>query len=140
MFGDWGAQSPSGSHTCQGQAVNSSKPLISVIVPVHNGEDFLEDAVASIHRQDYCPLEIVIIDDGSTDGTAGLAATLGNDIHWIYQQHRGPSAARNAGIVMSHGEFIAFLDADDLWPPGKLQAQVELLLASPAADIVQVSR
>jgi glycosyltransferase involved in cell wall biosynthesis len=116
--------------------VKFSKPLVSVIVPVYNGENFLVDALASIRRQDYCPLEIVIIDDGSTDGTAELAATLGRDINWIRQQNRGPSAARNAGLALAQGEFIAFLDADDLWPHGTLQAQVELLLANPAAVIV----
>jgi glycosyltransferase involved in cell wall biosynthesis len=116
--------------------VKFSKPLVSVIVPVYNGENFLVDALASIRRQDYCPLQIVIIDDGSTDGTAELAATLDHDIQWIYQQNRGPSAARNAGLAMAHGEFIAFLDADDLWPPGKLQAQIELLLANADAEIV----
>ena len=108
--------------------MNSSKPLVSVIVPVYNGEDFLVDALASIRQQDYCPLEIVIVNDGSTDGTVELAATLGQDINWIQQQNNGPSAARNAGLATARGEFIAFLDADDLWPPGKLQAQVELLL------------
>ena len=116
--------------------MNSSSLLISVIVPVYNGVDFLEDALASIRQQDYCPLEIVIIDDGSTDGTADLAATMGQDIHWIFQQNKGPSAARNAGLAMSQGEFIAFLDADDLWPLGKLHAQVEILLANPDAEIV----
>ncbi|MGA3117694.1 MAG: glycosyltransferase [Syntrophobacteraceae bacterium] len=116
--------------------MNSSNPLISVIVPVYNGVDFLEDALASIRKQNYCPLEIVIIDDGSTDGTASLAATMGQDIHWIFQQNRGPSAARNAGLAVSHGGLIAFLDADDLWPPGKLHAQVELLFANPAVEIV----
>jgi len=113
-----------------------SKPLVSVIVPVYNGEDFLGDALASIRQQDYCPLEIVIVNDGSTDGTAELAAALGQDIDWIHQENSGPSAARNAGLATARGEFIAFLDADDLWPPGKLQAQVELLLANSAAEIV----
>jgi glycosyltransferase involved in cell wall biosynthesis len=116
--------------------VTFSKPLVSVIVPVYNGENFLLDALASIRWQNYCPLEIVIIDDGSNDGTAELAATLGQDINWIHQQNRGPSAARNAGLALAQGEFIAFLDVDDLWPHGTLQAQVELLLANPAAEIV----
>jgi glycosyltransferase involved in cell wall biosynthesis len=113
-----------------------SKPLVSVIVPVYNGEDFLADALASIRLQDYCPLEIVVIDDGSTDGTGELAVTLGQDVNWIQQQNRGPAAARNAGLAIAHGEFIAFLDADDLWPPGKLQSQIDLLLANPAVEIV----
>jgi glycosyltransferase involved in cell wall biosynthesis len=110
--------------------------LVSVIVPVYNGEHYLKDAIASIRGQ--CPpsLEIVVIDDGSTDGTAHLIDHLGDDICRARQAQRGPAAARNHGLALSQGEFVAFLDADDLWPPDSLRMRVDRLLAEPALDVV----
>jgi glycosyltransferase involved in cell wall biosynthesis len=116
--------------------------LISVIVPVHNGARFLVEAVSSIRRQDYRPLEIVIVDDGSSDETARLAAALtgggSNDVdtRYLHQENRGPAAARNRGLAAARGDLIAFLDVDDLWPAGKLASQHARLRAEPGLDIL----
>ncbi len=89
--------------------------FVSVIIPVYNGDAYLLDAVDSIQRQHYKPLEIIIIDDGSTDSTAEIAADLRGDVRYVYQPNSGPSAARNKGLRMARGEVIGFLDVDDLW-------------------------
>lgn len=116
--------------------MNSSKPFVSVIMPVYNGAKFLPEAVQSIRQQSYHPLEIIIIDDGSTDETAKLGLNLGQDIRYIYQRNSGPSAARNRGLEMARGEIIGFLDADDLWPENKLQIQIARLTNDPKIDVV----
>jgi len=109
---------------------------ISVIIPVYNGAAYLEEAVASIRRQAFAVDEIVVVDDGSTDGSAALAATLGEDVRVVSQDNAGPAAARNRGIEMARNEIIAFLDADDLWPDDKLALQLPVLLRDPAIDMV----
>ncbi len=111
-------------------------PLVSVIVPVHNGEAYLEQALESIRDQDYRPLEVIVIDDGSTDGTASIARRFSEDLHYLYQPRAGPAAARNAGLRLARGEWIAFLDADDLWPPGKLVQQAAYLRDDPGLQVV----
>lgn len=111
-------------------------PTISVIIAVMNGERFLADAVASIRRQAYSPREIIIIDDGSTDGTARVAAGLGSNIRYIYQANAGLFAAQNAGLKIASGESVAFLDPDDYWADDKLELQVPLLLENEETKIV----
>jgi glycosyltransferase involved in cell wall biosynthesis len=98
--------------------------LISVIVPVFNGEAYLADAIRSVHAQGYQPTEILVIDDGSTDRTAEIAASF-EDIRYHRQERRGGGAARNRGVDLAQGNFLAFLDADDLWLAGKLSKQME---------------
>ncbi|HMR66092.1 MAG TPA: glycosyltransferase family A protein [Anaerolineae bacterium] len=110
--------------------------LISVIIPVYNAARFLADAVASIRAQQYAPLEIIIVDDGSTDGTAATARSLGEDIRYLYQPNAGPAAARNRGLELARGEIIAFQDADDIWSDHKLATQLALLDRYPAAGVV----
>ncbi len=112
----------------------SDRPTVSVIVPVYNGEQFLAEAVASVRAQNYAPLEIIIVDDGSTDGTAEVARGLGDDIQYVYQPNAGPAAARNRGVRLARGELIAFQDADDLWVDDKLAWQLALLAQHPAAQ------
>jgi glycosyltransferase involved in cell wall biosynthesis len=102
---------------------------VSVIIPVHNGERYLHEAIASVRRQSIAPIEIVIVDDGSTDGTAAVAETLGSDIRLIRQPHSGVTISRNRGVRTARGEFIAFLDCDDVWTDDKLATQVPILLA-----------
>lgn len=109
---------------------------VSVIVPVYNGAAYLADAIASIRAQQYAPLEIIIVDDGSTDETAAIAASLGADVRYVYQQNQGPAAARNRGLKAATGEVIAFLDADDLWTPDKLELQLGILARHPGAAVV----
>ena len=110
--------------------------LVSVIVPAFNAASFLPHAVASIERQGYQALEIIVVDDGSTDSTAEVARSLPSVSKYFYQKNQGPSAARNVGLKQAEGEFIAFLDADDQWPAGKLDLQLGRLRAEPQLDVV----
>jgi glycosyltransferase involved in cell wall biosynthesis len=98
--------------------------LISVIVPTYNRRRFVANAVSSILRQDAGNIEIVVVDDGSTDGTSEALGSYMPAIRYIYQENRGVSAARNRGVQESSGEYLSFLDSDDEWTPGKLGAQL----------------
>jgi glycosyltransferase involved in cell wall biosynthesis len=100
------------------------QPLISCIVPVYNGELYLGEAIDSILAQTYRPLEIIVVDDGSTDATADVAASYGGRLRCVRQSNAGPGAARNHGLTLVRGEFVAFLDADDLWHAEKLACQM----------------
>ena len=111
-------------------------PLVSVIIPAFNAAHFLPNAVASVRRQSYAPLEIVIVDDGSADDCAGVAAELGDAVRYVRQEQSGPAAARNRGLELARGEFVGFLDADDEWPEQKLSIQMSRLLAEPELDAV----
>jgi glycosyltransferase involved in cell wall biosynthesis len=111
-------------------------PLLSVIVPTYNAARFLPDAIASIRCQQYAPLEILVVDDGSTDETARVVRSLGEDIRYARQANAGPAAARNRGLELAAGEWIAFLDADDQWPADKLANQIPRLAGDPNLDIV----
>jgi len=111
-------------------------PLVSVVIPVFNGERFLREAVQSVLDQQYSALEIIVVDDGSTDNTAILARSLPEPVRYLHQTNQGPAAARNRGIEQAQGSLIAFADADDLWPAGKLESQLPLLIKDPRIDIV----
>ncbi len=100
-------------------------PKISVITPAYNAEKYIGDAIKSIQQQDYDNLEIIVIDDGSTDATADICKTLG--VTLIQQENLGISAARNVGLKAATGDLIAFLDADDLWYENILKSQLDLL-------------
>ena len=106
-------------------------PLVSVILPVYNGQTYLAQALDSALVQDYPNTEFIVVDDGSTDGTAEVLRGFGNRIHVLHQANGGPQRARNAGLAAARGEYIAFLDADDVWLQGKLSAQVAHLQANP---------
>lgn len=112
------------------------EPLVSVVIPVFNGERFLREAVESVLAQKYSPLEIIMVDDGSTDGTADVARSLSETVRYLHQSNQGPAAARNRGIEHAQGSLIAFADADDLWPEDKLALQLPYLMRDPAAEIV----
>ena len=104
-------------------------PLVSVVVPVFNGERFLAAALESALEQTHDPVEVIVVDDGSTDGSAEIAA--GFPVTLIRQENRGVAAARNAGAEAATGELLAFLDQDDLWHPDKVAKQAEALAARP---------
>ena len=112
------------------------RDLISVVIPVFNAEAFLAETVASIFAQDYRPLEVIVVDDGSTDGSLAVAERLRPAIRVIRQPNAGPSAARNRGIEMAQGRYLAFSDADDLWAPGRLLRQHGVLQREPRLDMV----
>ena len=112
-------------------------PLVSVIIPVYNGATFLAGAIENVLTQNYQPLEIIVVDDGSTDDTASIAAKYANEICYIYQPNAGAAAARNRGIELAQGALIAFLDVDDLWSDHKLNLQTAYLKANPTVEIVQ---
>lgn len=112
------------------------EPLVSVVIPVFNGERFLREAVQSVLDQKYSPVEIIVVDDGSTDGTATVARSLPETVRYLYQTNQGPAAARNRGIGQAKGSLIAFADADDLWPAAKLELQLPYLISDPKIDIV----
>jgi glycosyltransferase involved in cell wall biosynthesis len=111
-------------------------PLVSVVIPVFNGERFLREAVQSVLSQKHSPLEVIIVDDGSTDGTENVARGLPAPVRYLHQTNQGPAAARNRGIEQAQGSLIAFADADDLWPPDKLELQLPCLITDPAIEIV----
>ncbi len=109
--------------------------LVSVIVPTYNRRDLLAETLASVKAQTYPRVETVVVDDGGTDDTAALLAEEG----WarcLRQEHGGAQRARNQGVLGSSGEFIQFLDSDDLLPPGKLAEQAQYLADHPEADAV----
>ncbi|HEY3812807.1 MAG TPA: glycosyltransferase [Caulobacteraceae bacterium] len=111
-------------------------PLMSVIVPVHNGARFLREAIDSVLRQAWPRLEIIVVDDGSTDEIEEAVRALPVDVRFLRQNNRGAAAARNRGYREAAGELIAFLDVDDLWPDGALDAMAARLLTA-ALDVVQ---
>jgi|HubBroStandDraft_1064217.scaffolds.fasta_scaffold00391_23 glycosyltransferase involved in cell wall biosynthesis len=116
-----------------------SGPGFSVIVPTMNMAQFLPDAIASIRRQGLPVAEILVVDSGSTDGTAAVVAAhveAGLPIRRIEAGCAGPGQARNIGLAQARGEIIAFLDADDLWPADKLERQYARLEAAPALEMV----
>ena len=112
-----------------------TRPLVTAIMPVHNSETFLAEALDSLLAQDYEPIEIVVCDDGSTDGTAAILARHGS-IRVLHQGNQGPAAARNAAAAVAKGELLAFFDADDTWPTDRLSVQAKYLREHPTAGCV----
>jgi glycosyltransferase involved in cell wall biosynthesis len=105
-----------------------------VIIPVHRGERFLEQTLASVAAQTDPVLETIVVVDGTDDGSAEIAAAAGARV--VHQDHAGVAAARNAGAALAAGSVLAFLDQDDVWRPPKLELQLARLSASPRVDIV----
>ncbi|MBY0522957.1 MAG: glycosyltransferase family 2 protein [Gemmataceae bacterium] len=111
-------------------------PRISVVIPTYNGERWLGDCVRSVLAQTCSAAEIIVVVDGSTDGTAELLRELGPRVTTIAQQRGGIGAARNAGLQRATGEYVAFLDHDDLWKPDKLRKQVDMAVRDAALDVI----
>ena len=118
----------------------TSDGFVSVIMPVLDGERFVAEAVASVRAQGWPELELIAVDDGSTDGTPvileALAADPANRMQVVRIENRGPAAARNHALGLARGSFIAFIDADDLWPDGKLAAQMRRFVKRPELEAV----
>lgn len=115
--------------------MSSENPLVSVIIPVYNGSKYLSEAIDSVANQTYTPLEIIMVDDGSTDDSVRIAESF-HKIKIIKQKNQGNASARNEGIKKSQGKFISFLDADDYWTRDKIKTQIEFLLGNTEFDCV----
>jgi hypothetical protein len=101
--------------------------LVTAIIPTYNRANLVSDAIQSVLRQTYTKVEIIVVDDGSNDSTCEILQKFGDAITVLQQRNAGPAAARNRGIATAQGEFVAFLDSDDIWLPTKLERQVSLL-------------
>ena len=113
------------------------KPLVSVVIPAFNSGRFIIDTLKSVFEQTYNPLEVIVVDDGSDDGTSEIISKVfGDKVKVIKQKNSGPSIARNRGIVNSNGKYIALLDADDLWLPEKIASQVEIMEKHPDVGLL----
>ena len=110
--------------------------LVSVVIPAHNSQQYIVPALDSILAQKHRPLEILVVDDGSTDTTPDIVRGYAPEVRLIQQNQRGHPAARNAGIRAATGMFLAFLDHDDLWTPDKLDRQIASFENNPALDLV----
>lgn len=110
--------------------------LVSVVIPCYNNERHLGAAIDSVLAQSHRPLEILVVDDGSTDNSAEIARQYGDPVRLLSQSNQGCPAARNTGVNASQGHYLAFLDADDLWMEQKLRLQLKVLEDSPEIDCV----
>lgn len=110
--------------------------LISVIIPVYNCDRYLSEAIKSVLNQTYKSLEIIIVDDGSTDKSAEIAKSFGDVIRYEFQSNSGLGATRNKGVELAKGDYLTFLDADDLWTENKLQLQIEAFNHNATLDMV----
>jgi len=104
-----------------------TQPLVSVVIPTYNRAGIIGETIENVFQQTYPNIELIVVDDGSTDGTVSLLKSYGNRIRWAVQENAGPAAARNRGIAMAEGEIVAFQDSDDAWHPTKIARQVSLL-------------
>ena len=111
-------------------------PLLSVILPTYNAAGFINDAIRSIQEQDYPKLEIIVVDDGSTDATREAVASHPGTVRYVRQENQGPAGARNHGLRLARGSLVTFLDADDVWVPGTLNLLAQQLHDNPQAGIV----
>jgi len=112
-------------------------PFISIIIPTYNRSYCLAEALDSVFSQTFTDYELIVVDDGSTDTTQQVLAKYAGRLSAFSIPHAGPSAARNTGLRAARGDFIAFLDSDDLWIPGKLKRQADFFRANPEARICQ---
>ena len=123
-----------------------ANPFVSVIIPAYNAEKFIVDALDSIFAQTYRPIQIIVIDDGSNDRTAKIVRSYQTsrsseaieqiELQYIYQENGGPSKARNSGIKVAKGKYLAFLDSDDMWPQSKLSLQGKMMKRHPEVSLL----
>ena len=111
-------------------------PLISVIIPVYNCDRYLSEAIDSVLAQTYPPSEIIVLDDGSTDDSGAVAQHYRTSVRYEYQTHGGVGSARNRGAELAQGNFLAFLDADDLWAEDKLHDQIAAFSREPDLEAI----
>lgn len=113
-----------------------SQPLVSVIIPSYNYGQFVGQAVDSALKQTYSPIEIIVVDDGSEDDTRERLSQYGDRIRYVYQQNQGLSAARNTGMRIARGEYLAFLDSDDAFHPRKVELQIHYIQHHPDVELL----
>lgn len=118
------------------QRDQSTIPRVSVVIPTYNYARYVPEAINSVLAQSFEELEVIVVDDGSTDKTVEILRAFSGQIRNIRQEHRGLSAARNTGIRAARGQYVAFLDSDDLWLPEKVSLQVARLDAEPEVGLV----
>lgn len=112
------------------------RPTVSVVIPVYNARDVIRATIDSVLAQTWTNYEIIVVDDGSQDGSGDIVQALGTCVRYIRQENTGVAGARNRGIEESTGEYIALLDHDDLWHPTKLEKQVAVLAQRPEVGLV----
>lgn len=110
-------------------------PVVSVVVPTHNGARFLAEAIGSVLAQSGPSIEVIVVDDGSQDGSARIAAAFGDPVRVVGQPRGGVASARNRGITSARGAFVAFLDHDDVWAPDKLERQMAAFAARASLEV-----
>jgi glycosyltransferase involved in cell wall biosynthesis len=110
--------------------MEGNTPLVSIIMPVYNGEKYVSRALDSLFKDEYQPFEVVAVDDGSSDNTSQIVEKYEN-VLYIYQDHEGVASARNRGVKVSSGDIIAFLDCDDIWQPDRLTVTVRFFQDHP---------
>jgi glycosyltransferase involved in cell wall biosynthesis len=114
-------------------------PLVSVVVTAYNHGRYIQETLRSVFAQTYPHFEVIVVDDGSTDDTSTKLQAFNDRIFYVHQENQGVAASRNTGVQKARGEFIALLDGDDLWEPGKLAIQIESLKRSPRAGFAAVN-
>lgn len=115
---------------------SSATPPVSVVIPTFNRAGYVGEAVASALGQGYPSIELIVVDDGSTDNTHDTLARLAGSFTYVRQENRGVAAARNAGVDLATADFLAFLDSDDLWEPDKIERQMRVLRENPAVEAI----
>ena len=114
----------------------SGLPLVTVIIPTFNRKEIVKEAITSVLDQDYPKIEVLVVDDGSTDGTGEeLQKTFGSVIRYIYQNHGGASRARNKGVIEAKGDLVCFLDSDDLMTPNSVSSRVRCFLEDERCEV-----
>lgn len=114
----------------------SKRPAVTVIITTYNRAELLQETLRSVAAQSYKDYEVIVVDDGSTDNTAQVISVAGMDVRYIWQSNAGPTIAKNRGMAMAAGEYIAHLDSDDVWMPDHLSECVGALEAHPEVDLV----
>lgn len=116
--------------------IAGKQPSVSVVIPTFERATLVRDALDSVFTQGVPDLQIIVVDDGSTDDTRAVVESYGAAVEYVYQKNSGPAGARNNGVQRSRGEFIAFLDSDDVWLPEKLKTELEIFRSMPEAEVM----